>query len=145
MFKDKNLYTIYFTLRAKTLLNTTIEQVFRIKREYLFWTRPGRLLLKGNVQLVQNAAFGLWEKTIAQLRKMFRTIPMNRYAIISVMLVCRFVYAKTLLDFEGWLEKTRHRKTIVMDILYACNFIKKWLQHRCFPVNFAKLSRATTL
>ena len=102
----------------------------------MFRTSPGRLLLKGNVQFVQNTTFGLWEKTIAQLRKMFRKIPMNTYAIISVMLVCRFVYAKTLLDFKGWLEKTRHRKAIVMDILHACNFIKKWLQHRWILQNF---------
>ena len=42
-------------------------------------------------------------------------------------------------------KKAPHRKTLVMESLYACNFIKKWLQHRCFPVNFAKLSRTSTL
>ena len=105
----------------------------------MFRTPPGRLRLKGNVQLVQNTAFGLWEKTIVQLRKMFHKISMNTYAIISVMLVYRIVYAKTLLDFEGRLGKTRYRKTIA-DILHACKFIKKWLQHRCFPVNFVKPS-----
>ena len=31
-------------------------------------------------------------------------------------------------------------KTHVLEYL-ACNFIKKKLQHRCFPVNFAKLLR----
>ena len=62
---------------------------------------------------------------------------MNTNATISVMLVCQFVYAEPLFDFEGWLEKAVHRKILVMDCLYACNFIKKWLQHRCFPVNFA--------
>ena len=25
--------------------------------------------------------------------------------------------------------------------LNSCNFIKKWLQHRCFPVKFAKFLR----
>ena len=49
---------------------------------------------------------------------------MNIYAIISVMLVYRIVYAKKLLDFEGRLGKTRYRKTIA-DILHACKFIKK--------------------
>ena len=29
--------------------------------------------------------------------------------------------------------------------LQACNFIKKRFQHRCFPVNFAKLLRTPTL
>ena len=49
---------------------------------------------------------------------------MNTYAIISVMLVCRFVYAKTLLDFERLLEKIRYRKTIVMDILHPATLLK---------------------
>ena len=92
---------------------------------------------KGNAQFVQNTTFGLWEKTIAQFRKMFRKIPMNTHATISVMLVCQFAYAEALLDFKGWLEKTLHKKALVMDSLYAWNFIKKWLQHICFPVNFA--------
>ena len=35
----------------------------------------------------QKTTFGLWEKTIAQLRKMFRKIPMNTLATISVTLV----------------------------------------------------------
>ena len=63
----------------------------------------------------------LWalRKNDAQLH-----MTLNTNAIISVMLVCRFVYAKTLLDFEGRLEKTRYRKTIA-DILHACKFIKK--------------------
>ena len=30
-----------------------------------------------------------------------------------------------------------------MGVLQACNFIKKGLQHRCFPVNIAKLLRTT--
>ena len=30
---------------------------------------------------------------------------------------------------------------LVMEPLKACNFIKKWLQDRCFPVNFAKFLR----
>ena len=36
----------------------------------------------------QKTTFGLWEKTIAQLRKMFRKIPMKTLATISVTLVC---------------------------------------------------------
>ena len=90
-------------------------------------------------EMCNRPKYVLWalRKNDAQLH-----MTLNTYAIISVMLVCRFVYAKTLLDFEGWLEKTR-RETIVMDILHACKFIKKWLQHRCFPVNFVKLSRTT--
>ena len=45
------------------------------------------------------------------------------------------IYAEALFDFEGSSEKALLRKTVVADSLYACNFIKKWLQHRCFPVN----------
>ena len=55
------------------------------------------------------------------------------------------IYAEALFDFEGSSEKALLRKTVVADSLYACNFIKKWLQHRCFPVNFAKLSTTNSL
>ena len=37
--------------------------------------------------------------------------------------------------------KRLNRKTLVMESLYACRLIKKWLQHRCFPLNFPKLLR----
>ena len=30
---------------------------------------------------------------------------MNTYTTISIMLVCKFVYAEALFDFMGWLEK----------------------------------------
>ena len=43
-----------------------------------------------------------------------------------------------------------HRKTPVLDSLLnkvtdfqACNFIKMGLQHRCFPVKFAKVLRTS--
>ena len=57
------------------------------------------------MQFIQNTTFGLWEKTIAQLREMFQKIPMNTHVTISIMLVCQFVYAEVLFDFKGWLEK----------------------------------------
>ena len=45
-----------------------------------------------------------------------------------------------------------HRKTPVLESLFnkaaglkACNFIKKRLEHRCFPVKFAKFLRTTFL
>ena len=45
-----------------------------------------------------------------------------------------------------------HRKTPVLESLFskvaglrACNFIKKRLQQRCFPVKFAKFLRTTIL
>ena len=44
---------------------------------------------------------------------------MDTHATISVLLVCQFVYAEALLDFKGWLEKTLHKKALVMDSLYA--------------------------
>ena len=56
---------------------------------------------------------------------MFRKITMNTHATIPVMLVCQFVYAEALFYFEGELEKILHTKTLLMDSLYACNFIKK--------------------
>ena len=34
-----------------------------------------------------------------------------------------------------------HRKTPVLESLQACNFIKKRLYHRCFPVKFVKFWR----
>ena len=98
---------------------------------------------KGNAQFVKNMTFGLWGKTIAQFRKIFHKIPMNTHATISIMLVCQSVYAEALFDFKGWLEKTLDKKALVMDSLYAWKFIKKWLEHICFPVNFAKPSRTT--
>ena len=43
-----------------------------------------------------------------------------------------------------------HKKTLVLDPLFdkvaafqACNFIKKRLQHMCFPVKFVKFSRTS--
>ena len=45
----------------------------------------------------------------------------------------------------GLLSKNIHQKTLVLKSLLnkvagrkTCNFIKKRLQHRCFPVNFGK-------
>ena len=61
-------------------------------------------IIKGNAQLAKNTTFKLWEKMMAQLRKMFCKIPMNACAAISVMLLCSFVYAEVLLHFEGWWE-----------------------------------------
>ena len=58
-------------------------------------------LFKGNAQFVQNMTFGLWEKMIAQVRKMFFKTPMNTRATISVMLLYLFAYTEALFDFEG--------------------------------------------
>ena len=74
---------------------------------------------------------------------MLHKIPMTIHTLISVMLVCKFVYDEALFDFEAWLESIE--KALVMDSLYAWNFVKKWLLHRWFPVAFAKLPRTTTL
>ena len=46
---------------------------------------------------------------------------MNTHATISVMLVWQIVYVEALFDFEG---NILHRKILVMDSLYACNFFK---------------------
>ena len=43
---------------------------------------------KGNAQFVKNKTFGLWEKMITQLQKMFYKIPMNAHATICVKLFC---------------------------------------------------------
>ena len=47
---------------------------------------------------------------------MFRKIPINTRVTISVMLLCQFVYAEALFDFEGVLENSTKR---------VWNFIKK--------------------
>ena len=57
---------------------------------------------------------------IAQLRKMFRKISINTRVNISVMLLCQFVYAEALFDFEGVLENS----TKIIE-KHVCNFIKK--------------------
>ena len=42
---------------------------------------------KGNAQCVNNTTFGLWEKMIVQLRRLYCRIPVNAHATISVMLL----------------------------------------------------------
>ena len=94
------------------------------------------------MQFVQNTTFGLWEKTIAQLRKNVpqntnkHTCDMQHLHYFTLLIYLHWV----IVCFWEWLEKNIHRKTLAMDSLFACNFIKKWFQYRCFPVNFAKLS-----
>ena len=43
------------------------------------------------------------------------------------------------------LRKTPVLKSLFNKVAEACNFIKKRLQHRCFPVNIAKYLRTTFL
>ena len=38
-----------------------------------------------------------------------------------------------------------HRKTTVLDLQATCNFIKKRLQHRCFPVNIGEFLRTASI
>ena len=63
-----------------------------------------------------------------------------------------FVYSEALFDFEGRLENRcswkfhkNQSKTLEMESLLACNVNKKWLQHRCFSVSFAKFSRTSII
>ena len=54
-----------------------------------FWrwaTLIGSFEFKGNAQFVKDTTFGLWEKMIAQTRRMFCKIPMNALVIVSVIL-----------------------------------------------------------
>ena len=90
--------------------------------------------IKGNLQFVQNATFGLWEEMIAQLQKMFCKTPMNTRATISVILLCKIAYAEALFEFAIWLENRCSRNFYI--VKYVSNFIHKWLQH------LAKFSRA---
>ena len=46
---------------------------------------------------------------------------------------------------EMFLIRKIHRKIFQNSYRLACSFIKKKLQHRCFPVYFAKLLRAPFL
>ena len=57
-------------------------------------------------------------------------------------------YEKVVLNNFAYI----HRETPVLESLFnkvavpkACNFIKKRLQHRCFPVNIAKYLRTPIL
>ena len=43
--------------------------------------------IKGNGQFIKNSTVGLWEKMVAQLRKMFCKILMNARATISLILL----------------------------------------------------------
>ena len=59
------------------------------------------------------------------------------------------VFCKKWCSQKAWKF---HRKTPVLESifnkvagLWACNFIKKKLQHRCFPMKFAKLLRTPIL
>ena len=72
---------------------------------------------KGNAQFTKKTIFGVWRKTMAQLRKIFRKIPMNTHGAISITLFCWFVYAEALFDFERWLEKTQEN---ICDGLSSC-------------------------
>ena len=52
----------------------------------------------------------------------------------------------------SWTFRNIYRKTTVLEFLFnkvaglkACKFSEKWLQRRCFPVNFAKCLRTSIL
>ena len=64
------------------------------------------------------------KKLIAQLRKMFCKIPLNTHAIISVMLLCSFVYAEALFDFEGDQKIVVLENSTKITAKHVCNFIK---------------------
>ena len=52
------------------------------------------------VDLKETQKFGLWEKMIAQSRKMFCIMQINTRATISVLLLWYFVHADRIFDFE---------------------------------------------
>ena len=64
-------------------------------------------VFRGNAQFVQNTIFGLLEKMIAQLRKMFSKISMNICATISFMLLANLF---TFSDYVGLCKEqsTKH-------------------------------------
>ena len=59
----------------------------------------------------------------------------------------RFSIRKLLIRFSNILRKTLVFESLFNEVagLQACNFIKKKLQHRCFPVNIAKFLRIPIL
>ena len=71
-------------------------------------------------------------------------IPMNTRVTISVMLLCEFVYTETFSWFwgvilGGGVEEFSAVKNCTKIIgKHVCNFIKKWLQHGCFPAKSSK-------
>ena len=62
-------------------------------------------ILEGNAQFVQNMTFGLCEKMIAQLRKIFCKIQMNTRATISVMLFLLICFCRSVVWFWGVIRK----------------------------------------
>ena len=74
----------------------------------------------------------------------YKTLQLRRYSRSWLRLCYK---KKVFLKFRNF-----HRKTLVLESLFnkaaglkACNFIKKRLQHRCFPVNIAKFLRTFIL
>ena len=63
-------------------------EIRRFFKRILFGKKKKKKKLKGNAQFFQNTSFALRERTMPELQKMFRKIPKNTYATISVMLVC---------------------------------------------------------
>ena len=66
--------------------------------------------------------------------------------ILSIFAICGWRCSVK----QGFLKKFRniHRRTPVLESLFnkvACNFIKKRLQHKCFPVSIAKFFKTPIL
>ena len=75
---------------------------------------------------------------------------LNNFIRFSMQYITTIRSSRSLMFFEiGVLKACNiHRKTPVLESIFskaatlvACNFIKKRLQHRCFPVNIAKFLR----
>ena len=58
----------------------------------------------------------------------------------------RFSLQKLLVTKSQWLLASKFASYSLQKwSLFVCNFLKKWLQHRCFPVNFYEIFRTLIL
>ena len=91
--------------------------------KYIFWSNNYHL---------SNLFWNPWRQT-------------NRYSSKEVNIWATSGYFPFFIPFFCWNEikkkSSRHEKDQKQSLASACNFIKKRLCPRCFPVNFAKFPR----
>ena len=88
------------------------------------------------------------KKVISWFPKSFRQLNLHIFQNCRQSLTCQILvlqkqtFRDVLQNRCSWKFCYIHRKTTVLaEGLKTCNFFKKRLQHRCFPVNIAKCLR----
>ena len=92
----------------------------------------------------------LWVKSRSSRRKSsIKRAILKSFAIFTEKQLCWSLFLKKLLAFRPAILLKRDTNTDAflwtLRIFQACNFIKKRLQHNCFPVNIAKFLRTPFL